>query len=337
MKGFVRKLIDCKDYCSIVSEAKWLSSEKFWLKYRRQIVVTEQSGSNLTDYQILIELNSSNFDFSHVNNDGSDIRFSDAFPYWVGNLYPYWIEKWDSVNQEAKIWVKVPSIPANSSVSFYMYYGNPNVTSVSDGDATFEFFDDFDTVPTDLEKVNATVEAVNIDGVSALHIYYASHEAKVKFTRKSFRARDGNLILYSKVKTDSNAHDVELGWIKVGGTLSDNTRGPWNVSNPGGDGNTRFWHRYEDGVHENYMDYSQSANTWYFHEFYINGNNLKSRYWKTTESKPASWTFETTYSLSATDYYVLLGTYHEDWFDYVLVRKYTDPEPSVSIGSEETP
>ena len=85
--------MDCKDYyCNISSEAKWLNSKKWaigdlFFGYRRQITVTEQSGNNLTDYRVLIELNSTNFDFSHVNGDGSDIRFYDG-----SNLYPYWVE-----------------------------------------------------------------------------------------------------------------------------------------------------------------------------------------------------------------------------------------------------
>ena len=138
--------MDCKDYyCNISSEAKWLNSKKWaigdlFFGYRRQITVTEQSGNNLTDYRVLIELNSTNFDFSHVNGDGSDIRFHDE-----NDFLNYWIEKWDSASQKAKIWVKVPSIPANGTTSFYMYYGNPNVVSASNGKDTFEFFDDFET------------------------------------------------------------------------------------------------------------------------------------------------------------------------------------------------
>jgi len=54
---------------------------------------------------------------------------------------PYWIEKWDPQNEQAKVWVKVPRIPANSSVDLYVYYGNPSAVSESDGEAVFEFFD----------------------------------------------------------------------------------------------------------------------------------------------------------------------------------------------------
>ena len=56
---------------------------------------------------------------------------------------PYWIEKWDAQNEQAKVWIKVPKIPANGSVDLYIYYGNPSAVSESDPEAVFEFFDDF--------------------------------------------------------------------------------------------------------------------------------------------------------------------------------------------------
>jgi len=126
--GFSHELLLEKLFCPF----GWIV-DSMTFKYRRAIRITEQSGSDLTDYQVLIELNSTNFDFSHAQTNGEDIRFTDA----GGNLLSYWIEKFDPVAEEAKIWVKVPSIPANSSVEIYMYYGNPSASSASDASATF--------------------------------------------------------------------------------------------------------------------------------------------------------------------------------------------------------
>ena len=110
-------------------------------KYRRKITITEQSGEDLTDYQVCIELDSSNFDFSHAQSDGSDIRFTDG----NGSLLCHWIENWDVDNERAKIWIKIPSLPANSVEEIYMYYGNSEITDASSGDDVFDFFDDFDS------------------------------------------------------------------------------------------------------------------------------------------------------------------------------------------------
>jgi len=73
-------------------------------KYKRPIAISN-SGSSLTNYQIKITLTSSNFDFSKTNSNGEDIRFSDDSNTTTLN---YWIEKWDAINQQAVLWVKVP-------------------------------------------------------------------------------------------------------------------------------------------------------------------------------------------------------------------------------------
>jgi len=110
----------------------WLSND--WA-YRRGIVIDNTSNSNdLTDYQVKITLDNTNFDFSHANSDGSDIRFTDDDG---STLLYHWIEKWDSTNQEAIIWVKVPSIPASSNKTIYMYYGNASASDASDVSNTF--------------------------------------------------------------------------------------------------------------------------------------------------------------------------------------------------------
>jgi len=96
-------------------------------KYRRKITITEQSGNDLSDYQVRIDLDATNFDFSHFLNGGEDLAFTDT----EGNPLSYWVEKMDISAQEATIWVKVPSIPANSSVDIYMYYGSSEVESAS--------------------------------------------------------------------------------------------------------------------------------------------------------------------------------------------------------------
>ena len=89
--------------------------------YWREITVTND-GSALTDYQIKIELDSSNFDFDHAKSDGSDIRFYDSDRV---TALSYWIEEWNSGSEHAIIWVKIPSIPSGTK-RIYMYYGNPS-------------------------------------------------------------------------------------------------------------------------------------------------------------------------------------------------------------------
>lgn len=106
--------------------------------YSEEIIIKESSGSSLTNYQVPIVLNSSNFDFSLAQSEGQDIRFTSG-----DSQLKHWIEEWDSKREKATIWVKVPSIPAGSNTKIKMYYGNPKASDVQSGPGTFVFFDTF--------------------------------------------------------------------------------------------------------------------------------------------------------------------------------------------------
>ncbi len=116
-------------------------------KYQRDIYIKENSGTVLSDYQVLIELEGSDFPVE-AQSSGEDIRFTDA----NGNELHYWIERWDQGNKDANIWVNVSEIPGNGDAGIKMYYGNPKARSSSNGYATFEFFDDFDEISLDIDK-----------------------------------------------------------------------------------------------------------------------------------------------------------------------------------------
>lgn len=128
-----------------VNAQDWFDSN--W-EYRREVTVTNPVGSELTDFQIQITLDAS-FDFSTANSDGSDIRVTENDGT---TALSFWVEYWDATGQQASIWVKAPTISI-SGTTFFLYYGNATVSSLSDGSATFEFFDDFEV---DLTKWTAS-------------------------------------------------------------------------------------------------------------------------------------------------------------------------------------
>ncbi len=106
--------------------------------YRTGIVVSNLSGSNLNAFQVRIPVDSS-FDFSLAKPDGSDLRVTASDG--VTSL-PFWIETWNPHAGSAVIWTKVPSVPV-AGTTLFLYYGNPSAAAASDGNATFDFFDDF--------------------------------------------------------------------------------------------------------------------------------------------------------------------------------------------------
>ena len=113
----------------------------------RKPVTINNPDDALSDYQVLITLNSSNFGYSKANPEGSDMRFTD---YENSLPHPYWIETWNT-SGESRIWVNVFSVPTGDS-KLYMWYNNSEASSASNGDATFEFFDDFEGMSLDSSK-----------------------------------------------------------------------------------------------------------------------------------------------------------------------------------------
>ena len=81
---------------------------------------------------------------NHCNEDFTDVRFIDS---GQTNVLSYWIEEIGIASGEhyAQIWVKT-----SGEESIYMYYGNPNAYSESEGTETFIFFDDFLTFDTSI-------------------------------------------------------------------------------------------------------------------------------------------------------------------------------------------
>jgi len=106
--------------------ASWYDSS--WL-YREPITIDNTgNASDLTNHQIEVTLNSSDLDFSKAQMFGTDIRFTDSDGITELN---YWIESYKPATPIASIWVKIPSIPASSTKTIYLYYGNQSYTNTT--------------------------------------------------------------------------------------------------------------------------------------------------------------------------------------------------------------
>ncbi|MDB5047802.1 MAG: C-terminal target protein, partial [Fibrobacteres bacterium] len=90
--------------------------------------------NNLTNFPLLVRLDSNNFIFPQADPAGKDIRFADP----DGNILSYEIGRWDATLKKAEIWVMVPQIDANSDRDYIdMYWGNSAATALSSGSAVF--------------------------------------------------------------------------------------------------------------------------------------------------------------------------------------------------------
>lgn len=115
--------------------------------FTRPVTITNEPDKPLSDYQAFVDVA---YD-DDMNADFSDLRFVDE----MGTSLPYWIED-STAPIDAKLWVRVPTIPAAGDTVIMMCYGNLAAKSTSDGDATFVFFDGFDGNVLDPNKWLAT-------------------------------------------------------------------------------------------------------------------------------------------------------------------------------------
>ena len=303
--------------------------------YRRQITVTEQSGNNLSYYQILIGLNSTNFDFSHANSDGSDVRFHDG-----SSFLDYWIEKWDSINQEAKIWVEVPSIPASGNTNFYMYYGNSDLTSASDGFATFDIFDDFEDGNLN-EWVLSTEKDANGDYAIVTDSYEGSYAIKQMYEYMDIYARRDDLTITGGYAIDTYGKLDDSGtagyWGMIaffnnnleGYAIDMDTLTKIAIMRIEGSGSTVPFGAKLVETSANF-----SANQWYWFTLaWLQDGQTFKIFTEDNSGKVTLEATDTTYTNLKTGY----QSYAYIIGDLFKVRKYVEPEPSVSIGNEETP
>ena len=112
----------------VLKEKTWHDK---WV-FRQQINITEQSGKNLTDYQVNITINTETLIAQHkMNSDCSDMRFIDNESKNVS----YWIESGCNTTL-TRVWLKI-NLSAYSTKSIYVYYGNFNTSNTSNFDKVF--------------------------------------------------------------------------------------------------------------------------------------------------------------------------------------------------------
>ena len=102
-----------------------------------------ESDSHLKNHQVRVDLNKGNFNFERVHPKGYDLYFKDS----QDNILPHWIELYDPAQHQALLWVKVHDIPSRTISTVNLFQGMPD-SNRSNGDDTYDFFDDFDTLST---------------------------------------------------------------------------------------------------------------------------------------------------------------------------------------------
>jgi hypothetical protein len=302
----------------------WLSG----FLYRKPITINNTQNTNtLTNYQVPINIT---YVSGKMNADFSDLRFTNATDF----LLPYWIES--KVNSQwAYVWVKVDTIPASSTKTIYVYYGNPSATSLSNGDNTFDFFDDF--LGTALNTSKWTVYTGTEYSVSGGLLTITNQRVYIG-ANKNFQA------------TSSTLGYAERALWKINTLPTSQTGMNWRRTH---DTSSSYIIYFLAGATESwedwYVDYNGSG-----YEVAVNLGAWTANVWKKFEvgfttgnsfikEIPSGWNRNDPFG-HAYAIYPVIGAYttglpgatYDANFDWFLVRKYTSPEPTYSTGAEES-
>ncbi|MDD5472742.1 MAG: DUF2341 domain-containing protein [Candidatus Methanoperedens sp.] len=274
-------------------------------QYYKEIKVSN-SGGELSDYQVLVQLSGSNFP-SNVRSDGSDFRFTDA----SGTELNYWIESWDYAGRGAKIWVKVPSIAGGGSAAVRMYYGNPDSGVISNGDKVFEFFDDFETGNANKWSIIGSPQ------IGSEYAFSGNYGIRVYGDMTNFINKSWVL----------NPMAIEFRGKRIGGDLwggvgitndrlvgmerSCNKDVAWDTTQRCGSfGMDSNWHKYRVLI-------GSSETRYYADSDYI-------------------WTTSGSTGMYPNIVFYTAGAPGDGYIDDVFVRKYAFSEPTITLGAEQT-
>ncbi len=117
----------------------WWNAE--WTARKKITLDTTSAGVDLGGEPgtaaFLVRLHDGNFQFLAVKEDGSDLRFVAADDKTV---LPHHIEKWDTLLNEAYVWVKAPAdFKAGAAATVWLYHSNHgNAPKAEDAKATYD-------------------------------------------------------------------------------------------------------------------------------------------------------------------------------------------------------
>jgi len=320
--------LPARGYRGRIYLGSFLRYRPLWLKYN--------GDRKLTDFQVKCILTNRDIPFEKLRHDKQDLLFI----AYDGEVIPYWIEKADA--NEIIVWLKFAEIIPGKEI-FWLYYGNGNFSGASDGRATFDFFDDFE----DLSKWtilngegSGSASIIERDGEKWLELYAPDRNNRVAVVSPfNTVTENSRYIVETRVYVVSNADGFLVGF--GDGTIasaSDDFPGDRFALGEYGRNHNAYHHLSEaisGGCSNRHViasaDFSLSNGAYYnvYYKHYADyreskiGNNVISG--TTTNT-----------GLSCSHVHISIASGGKADFEFIRVRKYTEPEPSVSIGEEET-
>jgi len=336
--------------CGYVEEADYITQnsgpsdffDESW-RYRQPVVIDNSSNpSDLTLYATKLSITSANTDFySGVEADARSVRFTDSDK---DTLLEFWIERFDYSGQVACFWIRVPFIPASSQKTVYIYYGNASSSAAGNGNSTFIFFDDCE------DNDVSDWSALDSGGVSSEPDPGPPAGSTSSYSIKKISNSDPNggyRPIGQTIDTGSAGYIFE-GRIHrpdpYGGGASDrlaienssyNGYG-FNINHTGGSNYIAIEERSggSGSTLGSSVTFDPAENDWYDFRFVLKPSGLFDFFYS-DQGGSESVTDRSDTSVSAFDIVAIRGGY-EYFVDDLRIRSYTDPEPSVTTGAQES-
>jgi hypothetical protein len=313
----------------LATTSDWYSSS--W-QYRRETMLS--SATSMANYQIRVTLTTAIMGnpYSNVKADGSDIRFAGDDGV---TLQDYWIESWNNTGTST-IWVEV----ANSGTSkIYMYYGNTSAIAASNGDNTFDFFDDFLGTSLDTtnkwDVINSSAGSYSVNGglltIQSTGDWFGTADTSLYVVSKSsFSFNYAAESLINQIGSDSYPRFFGLRASSATNSkmfvmVGDSDRSHITNAYRDSDGGNAAWYGENTGI-------ANPGNN-KVARFERDGNTVRS-YYNNSLMNTRTVTNWNLVKVALTDTFVA-GTQQASKFDWIFVRKYGSPEPITSVGAEE--
>jgi len=245
-----------------------------------------------------------------------------------------------SRRKPAVFWAKIPTIAGSGSKDIFMYYGNVNAESESDGNAVFLFFDDFNDNSIDTSKWVTAHSSRTTESDGKLKVGLNTYGDGFALTAQSF-ARDNISAEYEYKFANGNdpmkRNIAFMGWHDSSTNFS-----------------TERW-VYAYGCYKNYYNptntcdviqkgqYKKALGTIFPHNVWSKNVRLRLRntygnYYERSVDGGSTWINDyTTSSYSDTNLrWGIMATEGLHEIDNFRIRNYANVEPGVSLGPEET-
>jgi len=276
------------------------------------VTITEQSGNDLFDYPIRVEITDPQFFEECPDQKYIECYFQD------GSWIPHWVEEFDPANNKAVIWVKVPQIPANGTVKVFIKVNPSRTEDLSDGEAVFDFFDDFEDGVIDTTKW--TVQSGNwVEEGGVIKTDGTGSGSAFLLTNNTFM----NVKIITKLMMVSGTYrraGIVCNWINSSdhrfAQIRDNE-----------DDIVIWQYNPSTGAHEALASasFTSQTNVWYRSMVIVTPDSIK------VFVDDIQYIDKTGLSLAEGRVGLQAPASGVSQFDWFLVAKYIDPEPTVSV------